>query len=1364
MSNGFYGSLSKLQKINFQFDRVFPNRATMDAEASTTALDLNGSQLDCVLNGRYVLVDYNEGETVDISLKLGYKQDGTIYAAYNVPFKDKNALNENDSVIVIGEFDADGKYTKYNEEEIWVYKGNDTFEQRTDLNTEISNGDNSIYEHNLIIDNTLYPNAGRGWDSTVWQKTYQNGKSVYIMIAELNAISPTLSVAPDPPSIDGMPSSAYFSDSTPNFYRLHIGSNWGFRIKGASPLSGYVYNPNTGNSHEIQYSIDEQEYPSDVKGVLRKIDSGLDDYPLAIYFNKRGFNRFLSSADGYAYVNKKIAELEAKRDSELNESNRNKIIVELERWQSFKNSVNNKGRDFVDLTPTGRSGKFYSNVLANGDSDVSMDMQELSVMLPSIGETMSDIWDIVYGKERSKDSNNFSMYYHNLENENAEKIIENFSSDDKKIRNTDIYWNSTNGVRAHSNYLKATSGSNQYDSSAWETLGGTINSVHDLVGMIIRDYSNLSLTEGVDQWDPTKIYYINNEYYIKNKEYVWTKYSDQSASHLIYNTISPVNMVGYGYRGGAAAPIDLYRISQEQYPVIEDQNVSDNLSEYDNFKGKSYQNYIKVKGPDDIIEGAVYGTIEVTNPTEWTTPTPTSGLNYYYYLSGADVVYKKESSSTTWDKGVYYAFTNAELSNAELINTYFYEPGKFYIENKTTHELREALSDSLAELLSETNTQLTDWIFYPKNQYRLGPPEDDIVLLPVYKKDANGNYIFELSYNSIDTVSNYNYNSDTKVLTFTVQTRNTSNVTTITVATEFINGIKSIVVDENGNVKGYYSRLYQVIEDGKYYTPADVALNGYSYYYENDKTVPQYKIDHYKKVPAPYTVITPTQSGAQPANVIDFEEGTYFHSSTSDLSEFLLVSKDSFGLDAAEHSTITNDGHGFYKLSFNAAHRIYVRQVGGGYYETAEGDYIRYYAPHLEDPNNPVGSKIVTFTKLPGNYSVFRSGEFYEDADLTVKAIDYSPTKTYYERIGNIVGDSEPDWPDGMEWNQAEIPAGLQLGSISKVWKPKKIVGFAKDLGTMHGLILQVTHLLQSGNKYTRDSSTIQGVLNQCHDVLFKLEDRGYAYGSISIEDKNKNTQTLTAQNSNAAIKLKSATNSIELSLDENDDINIDLAESYRKYVVPSGNENSSSLTFKVGNTDSATITSNATSTNLVGNAFNVQIQSNSSVAQEELYSNGTLTIKLNLSNQSLIITDSNGLVGRVRGITILTAPESGAVSTYDYTWEQDGSIATYTIDLNAERGIANKLYLSDVKWSISIDGEEVISLRQGPLISNNNNAIQIGTNGVVTMGKVPTYNALPLAYSETTSPISFKWDQAEQKFIVYSNNAPILEIRKQED
>ena len=41
---------------------------------------------------------------------------------------------------------------------------------------------------------SLGEQIGRGWDSTVWQKVYENGEEKYVMIAELNTVVPTFDI------------------------------------------------------------------------------------------------------------------------------------------------------------------------------------------------------------------------------------------------------------------------------------------------------------------------------------------------------------------------------------------------------------------------------------------------------------------------------------------------------------------------------------------------------------------------------------------------------------------------------------------------------------------------------------------------------------------------------------------------------------------------------------------------------------------------------------------------------------------------------------------------------------------------------------------------------------------------------------------------------------------------------------------------------------------------------------------------------------------------------------------------------------------------------------------------------------------
>mgnify|MGYP003291028110 FL=1 len=88
------------------------------------------------------------------------------------------------------------------------------------------------YTINYNIDTSIY-GAGRGYDSTVWQKVYMDGVERYIMIAELNTVVPTFDVSADAPTLS--PIIPHFdTKSTDIYYKLHWQPTWGMRVASAS--------------------------------------------------------------------------------------------------------------------------------------------------------------------------------------------------------------------------------------------------------------------------------------------------------------------------------------------------------------------------------------------------------------------------------------------------------------------------------------------------------------------------------------------------------------------------------------------------------------------------------------------------------------------------------------------------------------------------------------------------------------------------------------------------------------------------------------------------------------------------------------------------------------------------------------------------------------------------------------------------------------------------------------------------------------------------------------------------------------------------------------------------------------------------
>lgn len=237
-------------------------------------------------------------------------------------------------------------------------------------------GDN-VYSYNFEQDNGASVNKGRGWDSTVWKKVYQNGTLTYIMIAELNAVVPTLTQTTLAPSANG--ASVGFTPVTNVEYNLAIKAPWGMSIG----------------------DID---------------------------FNAAGF------------------------------------VKEIKTVES--------GNNTISVTPIS-SGTLYNGVREN-------DTYQLNINLPGIGNTISDVWDLIYGADR----------------------------------NTEIRWGETTGHRA----ITINNGSINYNPDEMNTVAGIINSVHDLIGMNIEQLTELPTS--ANSWDNNKIYFVpNNGFYYKDKKY-----------------------------------------------------------------------------------------------------------------------------------------------------------------------------------------------------------------------------------------------------------------------------------------------------------------------------------------------------------------------------------------------------------------------------------------------------------------------------------------------------------------------------------------------------------------------------------------------------------------------------------------------------------------------------------------------------------------------------------------------------------------------------------------------------------------------------------------------------------------------------
>lgn len=434
---GFYGNITNTSRTQFQFDKIYPSRAEMDA----------GTYTDGIYAGRYVLVEYDSELSQDSFYRVFINgTDGQMYNAKDVTAD----INK----IIIGEnwgsnnsglvntippgailFTADDDVTTKKYVNTVYYKVTGTsgllkagnYKQITSDKTISPDGIESTvsnYTKNYAIDNEKY-GAGRGYDSTVWQKAYIDNAEKYIMIAELNSVVPTFGVSADAPTAE--PIAPHFdTQSTDLYYKLHWQPAWGMRIAEGKPKEGETKQTASEDNNSGSYptegevSYDNVKYnPEDNTTNTTKVS-----YNGAIYYNKAGFKDNI-----HTYY-----------DGEFKE-------------------------DKISVKPTGVSHMKYHK--HGNDIGVSEqpDIQEISIMLPSLGNALCDIWDKVYGYDPA----NGNLRYRDIGWKDAEDINVNFIG--KPVPDKGAQGDGSLGGMTRKP----------------ETLAGCINMAHDLIGMIITD-------------------------------------------------------------------------------------------------------------------------------------------------------------------------------------------------------------------------------------------------------------------------------------------------------------------------------------------------------------------------------------------------------------------------------------------------------------------------------------------------------------------------------------------------------------------------------------------------------------------------------------------------------------------------------------------------------------------------------------------------------------------------------------------------------------------------------------------------------------------------------------------------------------
>ena len=586
-----------------------------------------------------------------------------------------------------------------------------------------------------------YYKTSRGYDSTVWQKVLDKGYEKYVMVAELNTIVPTFDITADAPTI--VPLRPHFDvDSTNVYYKLHWQPTWGLRIRSSEPdtqvpqydtegkpiaatilsSNSRIEYPSDENTHWTRTEFDKTTNSKKVLYAKYNETGGIDwtekapeeDPPVinaAIYYNRDGFDPDVVSKSW-----------DRKYLHQLGLAGRRDPAVDPDVSPSEDKGFVAEG---ITIAPTGLSGNTYAN--HNGVATPEVDTQELSIMLPSIGDAISDVWDLVYGGRKT--------------NEAIQKT---------QKRNPDVEWYDARAVQDRTGLrlvkdgftYKMKSGEtlgcprNYYNTANVNTIAGCINSVHDLMGMIIQPYNTFdAMKQNINNNDDDTIYFdvSNDKYYRRDMKYTYTPLA---ASAYTYERID--------LSEGEFKP-DLYYVKNgSKYDVASGKYNKD--LEYYVRKLTASEGYEQVKVQP--FDGSKYYYInELTNGGKDFISEPTYHRDKTYYtMDSARIDKTRIDLGDNFQGYTYYQYmtdTNTNKLHSPYYAIDWTYAGQNYDPKATYYEIEERFA--LKDVISEppyTDLYLPG-IFY----YRAWAEDkyskvywDGLQHITVYNKNDDGTY------------------------------------------------------------------------------------------------------------------------------------------------------------------------------------------------------------------------------------------------------------------------------------------------------------------------------------------------------------------------------------------------------------------------------------------------------------------------------------------------------------------------------------------------------------------------------------------------------------------------------------------------
>ena len=189
----------------------------------------------------------------------------------------------------------------------------------------------------------------------------------------------------------------------------------------------------------------------------------------------------------------------------------------------------------------------------------------------------------------------------------------------------------------------------------------------------------------------------------------------------------------------------------------------------------------------------------------------------------------------------------------------------------------------------------------------------------------------------------------------------------------------------------------------------------------------------------------------------------------------------------------------------NVVYKIFeqdaVKPIEGLFYEP---NLYHYSANGIDyifgiEPNKIDGVSYYKLNSEEMKVTFYEPNKYYYIDDNGNYVIDMNSTKGDYEYYNYYPLYVIPDksnstiFPDGSLWNpnlSTEIATknNVVLGTRKEAWRWKKLIGFARNLNTIHGLIVKINNILKIDDTETRDRNTVQGCINSMNDIMNRID------------------------------------------------------------------------------------------------------------------------------------------------------------------------------------------------------------------------------------------------------------------------------------